>query len=974
MPAPLVAALIPVMYGVFGYGAMAAVVAANIIVYGGLLAISMGASMLLARSLKPSTPSGASLISNGHLITSTGVNDCVRVVYGKTRVAGNRVMINAGGTDNKKLTVVLVWSEGPCSGLVSDGSGYLIYFDHRRMQYYETFNGYDLVSLRFHNGDGTQTVDALAKDSNGLAAWDESMRWSCYSVFRLSYHEDAWNSLPQITATIQGRTLYDPRDGTTQWGTGAYPQSRNPALVWYDFMTNKRYGGGIPMSLINEQSVIDAANALDTLTIQFDGVIIDRRPFIENLNSILESSRCFMYWSQGQYYIKVSQYDTPVMRLKEEDFKTLPDQFSINIPGIPETPNQVNIVFQDPDDNYVAKTISVQDSSYLSTDEGDRTSQMALVGIAHYQRAVELGAYYLKRQRYNKTFSVVTSPRTIALDPGDLVYATHSFTGWSSTTLRVQSTTLAPDGNVSLTLMEESSAIYDMSGVQVSTHSSYESTLPDHKATLTSPTNCDWSTGPDEQTEDNIHDAYITFKCDNMGSYSYTFRWRKSNDPNWTYHTVEIPYGEIEEPEEVGGLYSLSTLRLFSGGDYYGQDDLIYRIQIDGVGVPNTFKWSQDNGATWSASGVSCATTWTSLSNGLEIKWSSTTGGVLEEEWTIETKGLGSLVSHRVGKLECGSKIYWAVRTTNTKGKRSRWGTSTTIPVTWAPEIPSMTDYYPTITIHKQGRQIKVDWSTWDGYGGRVKSAQLYSGSAYTDQTTNANNDVRNDLTLMGSSPAVNDAYYIGALYRFGKVSINVSRVGKGIYTLTWEYWNGSAWTALSKVNDGTNNFKNAGINFVTFKYPLDWAITTVNSISAYYVRARISLFTSMSIQPKGNKVSVQNITVKHYNIHASTTIPCPINSDTRIAEEIKLSPYQIVGLSKKLTYDVRVRPIGWAGPGIASDEACIWPDDCHNTTNAGGVKFQQIIFEEVEPGLRFPQNKSYIYQNVSSPTLEEHA
>jgi len=128
-----------------------------------------------------------------------------------------------------------------------------------------------------------------------------------------------------------------------------------------------------------------------------------------------------------------------------------------------------------------------------------------------------------------------------------------------------------------------------------------------------------------------------------------------------------------------------------------------------------------------------------------------------------------------------------------------------------------------------------------------------------------------------------------------------------------------------------------------------------------------------MSIQPKGNKVSVQNITVKHYNIHASTTIPCPINSDTRIAEEIKLSPYQIVGLSKKLTYDVRVRPIGWAGPGIASDEL-VYGQMIAITPQCWWVKFQQIIFAEVEPGLRFPQNKSYIYQNVSSPTLEEHA
>jgi len=124
-------------------------------------------------------------------------------------------------------------------------------------------------------------------------------------------------------------------------------------------------------------------------------------------------------------------------------------------------------------------------------------------------------------------------------------------------------------------------------------------------------------------------------------------------------------------------------------------------------------------------------------------------------------QGIRFSCSHRVGKLECGSKITGLsepliLKENDPDGNFYHHSRNV------GSGNSSMTDYYPTITIHKQGRQIKVDWSTWDGYGGRVKSAQLYSGSAYTDQTTNANNDVRNDLTLMGSSPAVNDAYYIG--------------------------------------------------------------------------------------------------------------------------------------------------------------------------------------------------------------------
>jgi hypothetical protein len=42
-----------------------------------------------------------------------------------------------------------------------------------------------------------------------------------------------------ITADIDGRTLYDPRTGLTAF-------SRNPALAIRDYLTNTRYGRGVP--------------------------------------------------------------------------------------------------------------------------------------------------------------------------------------------------------------------------------------------------------------------------------------------------------------------------------------------------------------------------------------------------------------------------------------------------------------------------------------------------------------------------------------------------------------------------------------------------------------------------------------------------------------------------------------------------------------------------------------------------------
>ncbi len=122
-----------------------------------------------------------------------------------------------------------------------------------------------------------------------------------------------------------------------------------------------------------------------------------------------------------------------------------------------------------------------------------------------------------------------------------------------------------------------------------------------------------------------------------------------------------------------------------------------------------------------------------------------------------------------------------------------------------------------------------------------VAAAISDDGGVMTDETTDANNAATNDVVLVPASPAVNDAFYLGFHDPFKQVKINVSTVATdGV--VTWEYWNGSGWSAFSSVTDGTNSFKTSGTNTVKFTVPSDWATTTVNSQGPfYYIRARVS-------------------------------------------------------------------------------------------------------------------------------------
>jgi len=62
-----------------------------------------------------------------------------------------------------------------------------------------------------------------------------------------------------------------------------------------------------------------------------------------------------------------------------------------------------------------------------------------------------------------------------------------------------------------------------------------------------------------------------------------------------------------------------------------------YVVYVDGASTVNTFKWSNDSGATWEATGVSMTGDWQALDNGMYIKFTATTGHTLTNSWAWTT-------------------------------------------------------------------------------------------------------------------------------------------------------------------------------------------------------------------------------------------------------------------------------------------------------------------------------------------------
>ena len=145
---------------------------------------------------------------------------------------------------------------------------------------------------------------------------------------------------------------------------------------------------------------------------------------------------------------------------------------------------------------------------------------------------------------------------------------------------------------------------------------------------------------------------------------------------------------------------------------------------------------------------------------------------------------------------------------------------------------------------------IMVGGTTFD-------AAIAANGAVFTDETTEAGDLTADDMTLVPAVPVAEDAYYYGAVRKFNEMAIELSVSAEAsTWTHIYEYWNGTAWTALSNVTDNSAALVNAaGIYHVYWDNPTDWKANTVNSQGDYfYIRMRISAFTSITSQPFGRQ------------------------------------------------------------------------------------------------------------------------
>lgn len=167
----------------------------------------------------------------------------------------------------------------------------------------------------------------------------------------------------------------------------------------------------------------------------------------------------------------------------------------------------------------------------------------------------------------------------------------------------------------------------------------------------------------------------------------------------------------------------------------------------------------------------------------------------------------------------------------------------------------------PTIAVGTGGETIAGGAAATQLFTSGGAAQQVWqvaaAGPTFVDQTTGFNDPTAANWTVFPVGELVTDYAAIGSAVPFGRVTMFNTGGTQGVGgVVVWEYWNGAAWTALTGVVDGTTGFTaavSANPQILTFTIPSDWATTTLNVVTAYYIRARITtIYTTNPIYSQG--------------------------------------------------------------------------------------------------------------------------
>ncbi|MFA5408628.1 MAG: phage tail protein, partial [Bacilli bacterium] len=375
----------------------------------------------------------------------------VPIVYGRCRVGGNIFMQTFYDDSLQKMDMFVGVSEGPIQSIKSVYANDVVLIDENGDVVHELVES----SLNLHLGAPDQVADS--RDPGGNAYPN-----TAYIALTLKA-QDGLTGNPVISSIVEGRKVWTP-SGTVF--------TRNPAWIVYDFLTNTRYGVGIPTDLIDLDSFTDAATYCDAVMdddgprFTLDYIIDVQRPAIDHLQAMLGCFRGF-FLARDKIELHVEQTGSVYKALGPDNF--VKDSFTWWQKSGDDSPNRIVIEWIDPNNHYEQSSAPFEIQEDIIA-RGVFEKSISLLGVTRPEQVGRLGNYLLETARRVQNFCAFqVSLQDADIEAGEIVSITYpDFTGWSAKAFRVLKVQdEGQNGNVTITCAEYDAAVYSDDGLNV---------------------------------------------------------------------------------------------------------------------------------------------------------------------------------------------------------------------------------------------------------------------------------------------------------------------------------------------------------------------------------------------------------------------------------------------------------------------------------------------------------------------------
>jgi len=447
------------------------------------LALTAASQALAPKPKQPNIGGGGNGgVDQSKTITARSSNATRKLIYGETRVGGTFAFIEA--TDNDQyLHLVIVLAAHELEQFTT------VFFNDEAL----TLSGSNVTSPSKYNGLADIYPVTVGNASNipapllALSNWTSNHKLTDqgYLYARLEFDPDAFEQgLPNISAKVKGRKIYDPRTTTTVW-------SENPALVIRDYLTDTVYGLGATAAEIDDASFIAAANVCEeSVTLSgggtqdrytFNGVVDTQNTPRSNLEQMLTALNGSLYYSNGKWSLRAGAYVTPTVTLDEDDLAsglTVTTAISAR-----DSFNAIKGQFVSPASDYQATDYpAITSSTFETEDNGERRYlNLDLPFTDNAARAQRIAKQILFKNRQEISLRAKFKMNAFQFQVGDTVMITNARLGFTQKVFEIVSWKLNFDVNevtVDCELTETNSAVYDWSAEETA-FAQDNTTLPD---------------------------------------------------------------------------------------------------------------------------------------------------------------------------------------------------------------------------------------------------------------------------------------------------------------------------------------------------------------------------------------------------------------------------------------------------------------------------------------------------------------